>query len=405
MRAQQKAEPYYLVDALNNKIVEGNRAFLKLIGYEASELRRLELHEFIMAESGEIKERLAEIMRNGKGALQLKQYRCKDGSVIFVKVKAEVVLHHKRKYLIIRVKDVTDEERLLNRLRLASQVFECASDSIMVTDAEGVIQFVNPAFKDSTGYSLNEVIGLTPRILKSGRHTEIFYRDLWRSLNESGQWKGEIWNKKKNGEIYPVWNVINAIKNETGKVVLYAAVGRDLTERLAYEEKIRHQAYHDGLTGLPNRVFFYEHVRQVIEEAARYERRAAIIFLDLDGFKKVNDELGHDAGDKLLQEVARRIKSTVRASDVAARMGGDEFTLLLTEIESVAAAKKVAEKIREQINLPVSLQGKTAQVSSSIGISVYPDHGKEADDLVKKADDAMYQAKAAGKNTYRLYGE
>ncbi len=330
LRAQMKNRPYYLVDAISHRIVEGNKAFLDLIGYDAAELRRLELHEFIMAEQSEIKERLMQIMRSGRGALQMRQYRRKDGGMIFVKVQAEAVLHHKRKYIVIRVKDVTEEERLLNRLRLASQVFECTSDSIMVTDAEGVIQFVNPAFSETTGYTLAEVLGLTPRILKSGRQTEEFYQEFWRVLNESGQWKGEFWNKKKNGDIYPVWNVINAIKNESGKIVLYSAVGRDLTERLAYEEKIRYQAYHDGLTGLPNRVFFYEHVRQIIEEAVRYERRAAVIFLDLDGFKKVNDELGHDAGDRLLQEVARRLKSSVRASDVVARMGGDEFTLVLT---------------------------------------------------------------------------
>lgn len=402
-RSSTVGDAYYLVDVLNYRVVEANRLFLTLMGYDVAELRRLPLQAFIMAPEEEIKARITEALRNGRSLLSLRQYRRKDGSMLFVEVQTEILLSHKRKYLFIRVKDITAAEHLKNRLQLSAQVFDCASDAILVTDAEGVIQFVNPAFMKTTGYDLEDVLGMTPRILKSGRHTELFYQELWRALNEEGQWKGEIWNRKKNGDVYPIWNVINAIKNEAGRVVLYAAVGRDLTERLEYEEKIRHQAYHDGLTGLPNRIFFYENVRQVIEEAARYERMAAVIFLDLDGFKRINDEMGHDAGDQVLKEVARRMRSAVRASDVVARMGGDEFTVVLTEISGWRDAQKVAEKIREQIHLPLLLPGGEVRVSSSIGISIYPEHGREAETLVKRADHAMYEAKAAGKNTYRMY--
>jgi len=303
------------------------------------------------------------------------------------------------------MRDVTEWQYLQNRLRLVSQVFDSASDGIVVTDIKGVIQVANPAFLLAAGYSLQEVMGRTMSILKSDKHDEHFYKNMWQLINETGQWKGEIWNKRKNGEIYPEWLVINAIKNDLGQITLYSGIYRDLTERLKYEEQIKYHAYHDGLTGLPNRRLFYEKMHECILMAKRYQHYVAIMFVDLDGFKSVNDNFGHDIGDLLLQETGKRLQECVRETDIVARMGGDEFTIILPRIVMNQDAIKVAEQIKQVLNETFVLNGHAITISCSIGISIFPDDGDNEEVLVKKADNAMYKAKQAGKNAYKVHGE
>lgn len=383
-------------------IVDATYAFLGLLKYDTEDLGKFSIYDVVVAEVEEINTNIHRIINHNLTEISLRQYQCKDGQMLFVSSSFRVAQYRNEQYLIGTLKDVTELQQMRNRLRLASQVFENTSDGILVTDINGIIQFVNPAFVKSTGYSMDEIIGNTPAILKSGKHDDAFYREIWNSLHTVGMWKGQIDNKRKNGEIYSEWVVIDVVRNELGKVTMYCGIFRDISERLRYEEKIRFQAYHDGLTGLPNRILFYEKMNQYIAVAKRYNHMMAVMYVDLDGFKHVNDTLGHDKGDLLLKAVALRLKECIRESDMVARMGGDEFTLILPEVAKIQDVEVVTEKIRKQLNQTFELLGCSVKISSSIGISVYPTDGEDVDSLIKKADNAMYQAKASGKNTYRF---
>lgn len=303
------------------------------------------------------------------------------------------------------VKKTAELEKAAPVLQLAKKLFESANDGIIVTDIEGIIQMVNPSFLTTTGYQLEELLGFTTRILRSGYHDESFFEKMWMTLTHTGKWTGEIWNKRKNGELYPEWLSISAIYDETGMITMYSAVYRDLSERLEYENKIRHQAFHDALTGLPNRLFFQDHLDKSLALAKRNHKLVATFFLDIDGFKKINDTLGHDVGDLLLQQVAQRLLSTVRSSDTVSRMGGDEFTIILSEIEHQEDAALVASKILDVIRKPFFLSEQTIHITTSIGISLYPLNGQDIQTLMKQADIAMYITKNSGKNNYHFYSE
>lgn len=395
---QSNTSPTYIFNAHTRKIVEFNDPFLTLLKYSKEEVETLFVEDILVAEVQEIEGAIVNYLKKGQIQTPLRQYRSKDGEILYIESTVQVWEAEKQDYIAVTMQDVTQCQRLQNRLRLAEQVFESASDGIVVTDLEGVIQFVNPAFLQTTGYALEEVIGMTMRIVKSDKHDDSFYRNMWNLLTETGQWKGEIWNTRKNGEVCPEWIVIDAIKNELGKVAFYAAIIRDLSERMKYEEKIKYQAYHDGLTGLPNRRLFYEKIHESIMLAKRYTHMIAVMFIDLDGFKGVNDNFGHDIGDLLLQEVGKRIQDSVRETDLVARMGGDEFTLILPHIDEKEDASLVAEKLKQVLQEPFYLKEHLVTISSSIGISIFPDDGEDENLLVKKADDRMYQAKMASKN-------
>lgn len=287
---------------------------------------------------------------------------------------------------------------LLMEQRLSRIVFENSLDGITVTDGNGRIQMVNRAFTDTTGYSAEEAIDQTPAMLKSGRQDAAFYQAFWTTLREKDEWRGEIWNKRKNGTIYPEWLNVSVVRDKRGQIEHFVAIFSDITERKQREEMITHQAFHDALTGLPNRVLFLDRLEQALVQAKRSKSRpAAIMFLDLDRFKSINDTLGHDAGDTLLRAVALRLRACVRASDTVARMGGDEFTILLPEIGDQAAAQAVAQKILDAMQVPVTLAGQPHVITTSIGIGLFPGDGRDADTLMKHADAAMYQAKDKGR--------
>lgn len=287
---------------------------------------------------------------------------------------------------------------LLQQQRLAKIVFENSLEGITVTDAQSRIQLVNKAFSDTTGYAPEDVIGQTPGLLKSGKQGADFYEAFWQALQRDGEWRGEIWNKRKNGSIYPEWLNVSAVRNRQGEVEHYVAIFSDITERKEREEAITFQAFHDALTGLPNRLLFKERLDQALVQAKRTrERTPAVMFLDLDKFKQINDTLGHDVGDLLLKEVAGRLKRSVRAVDTVARMGGDEFTILLPEVSSPADVEAVATKILAAMQEPVDLGSEARVVTTSIGISIYPADGRDSDELMKAADAAMYQVKRTGR--------
>ncbi len=287
-------------------------------------------------------------------------------------------------------------------LELAAGVFSNTFEGIMITDASSTILSINPAFTAITGYTSEEVIGKTPRLLRSDHQHEHFYRDMWVTLNTTGEWRGELWNRRKNGEAYLQWTSITTISNEYGMPYRRIAVMTDITEMRRKDEHIRHQAYHDTLTKLPNRMLLQNRMEHAIKTAQRDSERLALIFIDLDRFKVINDSLGHFVGDELLIQAARRLQDCVRASDTVARLGGDEF-VILSSIEHSADAAHIAEKIIQDMAVPFQIENQTLHVGASVGISIYPLDGDTSAVLLRNADVAMYAAKQAGRGTLRFF--
>lgn len=296
--------------------------------------------------------------------------------------------------------DITDRKQAELELRIAATAFE-TKEGMLITDRDANIIRVNHAFTHFTGYGAAEVIGKKPTILKSGRQDAAFYKGMWDSLLRNRFWEGEIWNRRKNGEIYPEWLTITAVTNANGEVTNYVGVFYDITQRKIDEEKINFLAYHDSLTALPNRVLFYDRLSQAISQARRRDSRLALLFLDMDGFKSINDDYGHQAGDVVLQSAANRLLACVRDVDTVARLGGDEFAIVLGEIEKTEDVITIAEKIIQKLMEPLLLRDvRECCIGVSIGIAIYPDDGTEIDSLMSVADSAMYASKAAGKGTY-----
>ncbi len=304
----------------------------------------------------------------------------------------------------------TTENELLKSeadLRIAATAFE-SQESLMITDADGVILRVNQPFTENTGYSAEEVVGQTPRMFKSGRHNADFYRAMWKSLLETGTWQGEVWDRRKNSEIYPKWLTISAVKGRDGVVTHYVGSHIDITERKAAEDAIKDLAFYDPLTHLPNRRMLLDRLRQALNSSAHSGKEGALLFIDLDNFKTLNDTLGHDVGDLLLQQVAQRLTDCVRKADTVARLGGDEFVILLeglneNAIEAAEQTKRIGDKIITALNQSYQLTTHECHSTPSIGATLFNDCQSGMEELLKQADIAMYQAKTAGRNTLRFF--
>ncbi|MBV8464599.1 MAG: EAL domain-containing protein [Burkholderiales bacterium] len=288
-------------------------------------------------------------------------------------------------------------------LRLADRVLESTLEGVMITNAQGVIERVNPAFERLTGFNAADAIGQRPSILKSGRQDVSFYQSMWTQLTERGHWEGEIWNRRASGELYLQSLNITGIRNDAGEFAHYAAVFSDVTKRREAEERLSYLANHDALTDLPNRHLLNNKLVSALLRTQRHGQRLAVLFVDLDRFKLVNDTMGHAVGDKLLVQVAMRLRQAVRRTDTVARLGGDEFTVLLEDVGDLHEISQVAQKIVEQLGVPYDIGGQVVYVTTSIGISVAPEDGVDAKALLTQADRAMYEAKAAGKNGFHFY--
>ena len=288
-------------------------------------------------------------------------------------------------------------------LRMAERIIEASPDGVIITDSETRIQSVNPAFTRLTGYQPEEAIGQTPAMLSSGRHGPEFYREMWRELRERGHWQGEIWNRRKNGEIYPELLTITGIADDEGVTTHYAAMFSDISRSKDNEERIRRLAYYDALTGLPNRRLFDDRLQVALAQAHRYDHQLALLYVDLDRFKRVNDTLGHAVGDALLLQVADVMRAELREGDSLARLGGDEFVVLLPELDDSREAVNVARRLVDRLGEPFDVDGHELFVTSSVGISLYPLDGDDGETLSRAADNAMYRAKELGRNTYQLY--
>lgn len=301
--------------------------------------------------------------------------------------------------------DITAKKLIEDQLRMNATVLQTVSEAVMVTDENNRITFVNPAFIRITGYAADEVMGEDPAMLSSGRHDTEFYRDMWHTLNEKGHWSGEVWNRRKDGRVYPEWLSLAINRDAEGRIREHVAVFSDITQRKRDEEHIVRQANYDALTQLPNRTLLSDRIDRAIRNADREGYRVALLFIDLDQFKAVNDSLGHVVGDDLLRQFSGRLSGCVRSSDTVARFGGDEFVVLTQHMGGADGAAMLAEKVLEAVKHPFNLSGKSIVVGASIGVSIYPEDCKDEDTMLRNADIAMYQAKESGRNRYRFFTE
>ncbi len=404
-RALIAAAPDAVLVADSERFLFANDVAARLLGAERrDQIVGRKVLDFVMPGSKEgVRQLLTEMLSGIVPPMYETRVLGLDGVIRDVESSALPMTFDGRPAILAFLRDLTERRRHEEHQRLAATVFEYTREGILITDRDGTIVAVNRAFTEVTGFSSEEAIGRTPAILRSGRQSRQFYRYMWRELLTLGEWHGEIWNRRKNGEIYPEWISIAAVRGSDGAASHFVAIFTDITTIKESERRLEHLAYYDPLTNLPNRALFYERLRHAISERARDDGRMALLFIDLDRFKLINDSLGHATGDQLLKRVAERIGTCVRNADTVARLGGDEFTVLLVKPENEPAVTEVVERIRESLSRPFSIDGHELYSGSSIGIALYPEHGKDADALVKAADTAMYVAKVAGHHGFAWF--
>ncbi|MBI4808944.1 MAG: diguanylate cyclase [Nitrosomonadales bacterium] len=397
---------FYMLD-MHGRFLMWNRNLEQVLQCGPEELATKSALEFFKGEHKvNIENAIRQTIEMGSASVEA-VLLAKDGTATPYHFTGRFVLRGETPVVIGLGRDISEQKRAEEELRVAAATFE-THDPIIITNARSSIIRVNRAFTEITGYAAEEVLGKNPSMMSSGRHDKSFYAAMWKQLATTGSWAGEIWDRRKNGEIYPKWMTITAVKNGQGAVAQYVAIFSDITARKQEEEEIRSMAFYDVLTRLPNRRLFLERFQAALAASARYDDHGAILFIDLDNFKLLNDTLGHDYGDLLLVEVAKRIKSCVREIDTVSRLGGDEFVVLLENIssereDSALKAGLVAEKIRESLARIYHLKACEHSNSPSIGISLYRGNAESMEVLLKYADSAMYQAKSAGRNNVRFY--
>ena len=387
-----------------------NPAAARLFGFSEAEALGQNLHRLITPQRfhSAFNAQFGSFQKTGQGVLLGKANELvaldKSGHEFPVEISIAAIRETGGFRAIGIVRDIRQRKEAEQGLRLGSSVIRQASQGIIVTDARGAITMSNPAFSRLTGYSEEEAIGANPKFLQSGRHDAEFYARMWSALLEHGYWQGEVWNRRKNGEIYPEWLSLSAIKDSEGRITNFVAMFSDISKLKEAEEDLERLAFYDALTGLPNRLLFRERLDRSLKAARRVaDKRTAVLYLDLDKFKPVNDTYGHTTGDALLQEIARRLSASVREVDTVARLGGDEFAIVLHEVTDTAAPQRIAEKIIAAINEPTFVAGHQCHVGTSIGIAIAPDHAEEAAALVELADAAMYAAKKNGRNCFCVH--
>ncbi len=383
-----------------------NQAFLEMIGKPRSAVIGASVYDLAPRD-------LAEVYRSADDELfQHPGSQVYESRVLHAEGSYRDVIFHKATYgrsgdpgggLVGVMLDITDRKRMEAHLQQAATVFDSSAEGITITAPDGCIIAVNRAFTDITGYSEVDVIGQNPRILQSGRQDRGVYIEMWETLHNCGRWQGELWNRRKDGEAFLESLTISAVKDNSGQVSHYVGVFSDITELRRAQDQLDHQAHHDPLTGLPNRLLLGDRLHKAIQRAHRDETGVAVLFIDLDRFKNINDTLGHQVGDHVLCEVARRLGNLMRESDTVGRLGGDEFLIVIEDIAAATAVPHIAEKILGALqDAPVTV-GQEFFVGASIGISLYPEDGGDAEMLMKNADVAMYRAKERGRNTYEFF--
>ncbi len=387
--------------------LEFNDAFRDICGYSCEELNQLDYWTLTPKEYAEREaEQLESLRTRGYYGPYEKEYLRKDGSRVPLRLNGALIHDHKGEpYIWSIVEDITERKQTEAQLRMAASVFEAATEGIVITDPAGSILDTNPAFTRISGYSREEVLGRRPSLLASGRHDPAFYQAMWRGLLGRGTWSGEVVNRRKNGELYTEQLNIVTVSDESGTAKYYIGIFSDITLLKQHEQHLQHLAHHDDLTGLPNRLLLTDRLSHAIARARRSDEMLAVVYLDLDGFKPINDNYGHEVGDRVLVVVAHRLSESLRASDTVARIGGDEFVALLAGLSDIGECEFTAHRLLETISRPIELGGRSMQVTASIGICLYPNDAQDdADILLRCADQAMYLAKNAGRNRFVFYG-
>lgn len=388
-----------------------NDRLCEMLGYARDELTRMNWAQITHPE--DLQADVTEFNRVLAGEIDEyamdKRFIHRDGHIIYayIAVRSVRLDDNTIDYFVALVEDISERKLAERELRIAATAFE-SQEGIMVTDTKNRILRVNKTFSVVTGYEADEVIGKSPDILKSGRHDAAFYIDMWGGIQKNGAWEGELWNRRKSGEVYPQRLTITAVKDENGSVTNYVGTFSDITAYKDAENKIRSLAFFDPLTGLPNRRLLMDRLHQALASSARSGKDGALLFIDLDNFKTLNDTLGHDVGDELLKQVADRLRACIREGDTVARLGGDEFVVMLEgldeqDIESASQAELVGNKILNAIDQPYQLGKHDYSNSSSIGATIFGSQPFTVDDLLKQADIAMYQAKKSGRNALRFF--
>ncbi|MEN8180779.1 MAG: EAL domain-containing protein [Pseudomonadota bacterium] len=389
---------------MDNLITSWNNAAEKMFGYDDHEIMGTSIDRILKLPAGPEGHTSISSISNPDASYEALGKR-RDGDYINISISSSSLFNDRNNPvgLISIIRDVTLTKRTEQRLQQASVVFDSTSEGVLITDENSIIIAVNSAFKTITGYSEDESIGQSAGFTKSGIHDTDFYRAMWKAIEKTGHWQGEIIDRRKNGETYPKWLSISEVRNNKDAITNYVGVFNDITQLKEAQNRLQHMAQHDFLTDLPNRFLFEDRLEHAINRAKRNRTLVALLFLDLDRFKNINDSLGHIVGDHLLIEVAHRIQSLVREEDTLARLGGDEFTIILESITEQRQAAVIAEKIIENMKLPIPVDGHELFVTCSIGISTYPQDGEEQSQLIKNADAAMYKAKEDGRNKFRFY--
>lgn len=389
----------------SGRILDVNAAYLHRSGYTRDELLGKHISDLeAQMDAAEINEEMRKFISAGQAQARLEtKHYAKDGSVWPLEVSVVFLPQGDGRFFSF-VRDITERKQAEESMRLAASIYESSTEAIMVTDANNHIVDVNPAFTRITGYTLTEIFGKDPKVLQSGRHDSQFYREMWQGIVSEGHWQGEIWDRRKNGELYAKWVNISVIRDPNGGAYRYIAQFSDITEKKHKDELIWTQANYDVLTKLPNRRLFQDRLELEIRKAHRAGSSIALLLIDLDRFKEINDTLGHAKGDVLLMEAGRRIGGCVRETDTVARLGGDEFTVILSEFSDRTQIERIAQHIIQELGKPFSLgESDLGYISATIGITLYPEDAEDIDSLLKHADQAMYRAKAEGRSRFGYF--
>ena len=392
-----------LIDPLTGKITSANKAAISYFGYPEEKLVGLPMNNISIFSEEDSAEEQEHAISDGSNTFRLK-HRLASGEVRNVEVHLTPTENSGRTLFFAIIHDVTERTQAESKLRLAATVFSHASEGIMITSADAKIIDVNDSFTQITGYRREEVLGCNPRILASGRQTKEFYIAMWSDLNEKGQWRGEIWNRRKNGEVYAELLTVSAVRDAKNKTHQYVALFSDISQLKEHQHELERIAHHDALTSLPNRVLLADRLHQAMAQTLRRGNRLAVGYLDLDGFKAVNDKYGHEVGDQLLMATAARMKHVLREGDTLARLGGDEFVVVFVDLVDSNTCETTLGRLLAAVAQPLHLGGLVLQLSASLGVTYYPQSEDVAADLLlRQADQAMYRAKANGKNCYSIF--
>jgi len=388
----------------DGQLLDVNEGFSRITGYSVHEATDSSTLQLGIWDNPDDRTRMFEhVQQHGSVRDFRALIRTRNGSLRTCEMSVQPIPIEGDTCMLTIARDITEREQMQENLKQAATVFESTAEGVMITDLQQRITAVNRAFTTITGYSEAEALGQSPRLLASGNHDSAFYTAMWHNLSASGHWQGEIWNKRKNGELFPEWLTISAVRDSNEHITHFVGVFADISSLKHAQASLDHQAHHDPLTDLPNRMLFEARLRAALEDARVDKRMGAVLFIDLDRFKNINDSLGHPVGDQLLRSIAERLKTHLRDIDTVARLGGDEFIILLPGLQHAEDAERVAHKLLECFSLPFRFDEQELFISASIGISRYPDDGEDVATLVKNADAAMYRSKARGRNRVERY--